>query len=313
LSPVDAQINDIDEVVRRFHSWLEYHMETAERARQLVAALTGSRSHAELAARLAPRPGPAARLPRLAAAGVADAEARLAAVGAGEQIRAELLDARSRERLELYVRNIEGCIGTVDVPVGLAGPLRVNGVHAAGDYFVPLATTEAALVASYSRGAALMTAAGGAAAVVLNEGVSRTPVFVFDDLFAAGSFIAWLTAHLDEVRAAAEATTRFGRLENVNFHTIGSAVYVDFVYTTGEASGQNMATIATDAACRFILEAAPTAPARHYLEANLSGDKKASMMAFQSVRGRNVTAEAVIPAKLVRRRLGVEIDRKSVV
>ena len=94
------------------------------------------------------------------------------------------------------------------VPVGLAGPLRVNGVHAQGDYYVPLATTEAALVASYSRGALTITEAGGCAAAVLNEGVSRAPGFAFDTLADAGHFVGWCLANVDALRTVAESTTR---------------------------------------------------------------------------------------------------------
>ncbi|KOO12401.1 3-hydroxy-3-methylglutaryl-CoA reductase, partial [Vibrio xuii] len=76
-----------------------------------------------------------------------------------------LLDQQSLEDAELYNKNIEHFIGTVKLPVGVAGPLRVNGLHANNDYLIPLATTEAALVASYNRGAQLITAAGGASAM----------------------------------------------------------------------------------------------------------------------------------------------------
>src|SRR5438552_3767020 len=102
-----------------------------------------------------------------------------------------LADSRTLEERETYARSIENFIGTVKMPVGLAGPLRINGAHALGDYYVPLATTEAALVASYSRGAQLITDAGGCAAVVLNEGVTRAPGFAFETLGDAAVFVAW--------------------------------------------------------------------------------------------------------------------------
>ena len=99
-----------------------------------------------------------------------------------DQAREQLLDSKTVKEMEAYQRNIENFIGTVKVPVGIAGPLRVNGLFAQGDYFVPLATTEAALVACYSRGAQLISKAGGATALLLSEGVSRAPGFAFDDL-----------------------------------------------------------------------------------------------------------------------------------
>ena len=93
-----------------------------------------------------------------------------------------------------YAGNIENMIGTVKVPVGVAGPLRVNGLHASGDYLIPLATTEAALVASYSRGAEIITAAGGATAAQTAEGVLRAPGFAFADLLESGSFVEWVAS-----------------------------------------------------------------------------------------------------------------------
>src|SRR5438105_8257598 len=114
--------------------------------------------------------------------------------------------------MEHYRHNIENFIGTVKVPIGLAGPLRVNGLFAQGDYYVPLATTEAALVASYSRGAQLISEAGGCTAVLLNEGVSRAPGFAFRNVTECGRFVVWATEQLEEFRRRAESTTRHGKL-----------------------------------------------------------------------------------------------------
>jgi hydroxymethylglutaryl-CoA reductase (NADPH) len=217
--------------------------------------------------------------------------------------RDELADARTLEQRELFARNIENFIGTVKVPVGLAGPLRVNGLHASGDFYVPLATTEAALVASYSRGAQLVTEAGGCAALLLNEGVSRAPGFAFATLAEAAHFAAWAASAVDEFRTVAEETTRYGRLMDMGLEVEGNHVYLEFAFTTGDASGQNMVTIASEAVCRHIAERSPVRPQYWFVEANLSGDKKATTHSFMSVRGKKVAAEVVIPAELISRRL----------
>ena len=88
-------------------------------------------------------------------------------------VRYQLFDAMTREQMNSYGKNIENFIGTVKLPIGLAGPLRVRGLFANGDYYVPLATSEAALVASYSRGAQAITKAGGCTAAMIWEGVTR--------------------------------------------------------------------------------------------------------------------------------------------
>ena len=230
-------------------------------------------------------------------------DARWAPLRVSGDAREALLDGATTAMAHAYRHNVENLIGTVKVPVGVAGPIRVNGAHAQGEYFVPLATTEAALVASYSRGAQLITEAGGCAAVVVSEGMTRSPGFVFDTLHEAGQFVAWVMSNLHGVRRAGEATTRHGHLTDVRVTLEGSNVYLIFEFTTGDAAGQNMVTIATQAICEFILQRCPIAPRRWYVEANHSGDKKASAQAFTTVRGRSVTAEVLVPRALVEGRL----------
>ena len=220
-----------------------------------------------------------------------------------EESRSQLLDDWSLAHLESYQRNIEHLIGTVKVPVGLAGPLRVNGLFAQGDYYVPLATSEASLVASYSRGACLITESGGASVALLSEGVSRAPMLAFASIADLGQFVDWALSHLQEIAAAANATTGHGKLQDIELSIEGTKVYFLFIYTTGDASGQNMVTIATYAALQWIMENSPIRPKKSYLESNFSGDKKASSLSFQRVRGKKVVAEATLPANLVRSRL----------
>jgi hydroxymethylglutaryl-CoA reductase (NADPH) len=205
--------------------------------------------------------------------------------------------------MEAYRRNIENFIGTVKVPIGLAGPLRVNGLFARGDYYIPLATTEAALVASYSRGAQLISEAGGCACALLNEGVSRAPGFAFRDLRECGLFVVWATGQLDEFRRHAEGTTRHGKLIDLRITVEGNHVYLNFEFTTGDASGQNMITLATQAVCDYILAHSPVKPRYHCIEGNLSGDKKASALSFLLVRGKKVCAEVIVESALVQKRL----------
>ncbi|NJK62284.1 MAG: hydroxymethylglutaryl-CoA reductase [Synechococcaceae cyanobacterium SM2_3_1] len=220
-----------------------------------------------------------------------------------DQVQEQLLDPRSLEEAACYIHNIENFIGVARMPIGLAGPLRINGIFAQGNYYVPLATTEATLVASYTRGAQILTRAGGCTCAVVKEGVTRTPGFAFSTLLQAGKFIHWITENQEPIRAVAESTTRYGKLTHLQIHLEGNHVYLIFEYFTADAAGQNMVTIATEAACQYILQHTPEIPQRWYVEANMSGDKKASWSSFQSVRGRKATAEALIPASLIEKRL----------
>ena len=134
--------------------------------------------------------------------------------------RRAFLEARTEARLEHVGRysfdpgslpgNVENFIGAAQVPIGLAGPLRVNGEHARGDFYIPMATTEGTLVASYNRGMRLLTECGGAKATVVARAMQRSPVFLFADALEARVFGQWIEAHFDAIKAAAEATTRSG-------------------------------------------------------------------------------------------------------
>lgn len=275
-----------------------------KRARSYLEGLLRERSLTELRLQLEPKsenlslepPGPfCLRAESL--------ERRWGLLKTGRKDREVLADPRTLEQRECYRHNIENFIGTVKLPVGLAGPLRVNGLFAQGDYYTPLATTEAALVASYSRGAQLISEAGGCTAILLNEGISRAPAFAFVSLREAGLFTAWALSQLGEFRRAAESTTHHGRLIDMRIEIEGSHVYLVFEFHTGDASGQNMATIATEAICAYINSYTPVRPRHFFIEANVSGDKKASTQSFLSVRGKKVTAEVILPPDLVKKRL----------
>lgn len=221
--------------------------------------------------------------------------------------RAALHDASAHA--DDYARNIENYIGTVKLPLGLAGPLRMRGVNAQGDFYIPLATTEAAMVASYTRGAQIVSLSGGCAAAVISEGVSRSPGFAFRNLAEAGRFVHWATGEFDRFKTAAESTTRHGKLVDMRVALEGNHVFLIFNFTTGDAGGQNMVTIATDAICRYITESTPVKPRFWFVEANMSGDKKASMQSFLTVRGRKVVAEVVVPSQVVERRLHTSVGK----
>jgi hydroxymethylglutaryl-CoA reductase (NADPH) len=268
---------------------------SSKKSAEFVQRQLGVPDIAALRQRLAPKKGAAARIPGGTATTGDRVAERREVVGAS--------DALAAAGAETFARNIENFIGTLAVPVGVAGPLRVNGLFAQGDYFVPLATTEAALVASFDRGARLLTEAGGCSAMLVNEGVCRAPGFAFRTMADAGEFVLWAGQRTEEFRAAAEATTRFGRLIEVRFNGEANHVYLQLEFSTGAAAGQNMVTIATQAVCDFIAANSPVKPEYHFVEANFSGDKKASALSFSTVRGRKVCAEAVLDAALVKRRL----------
>ena len=136
--------------------------------------------------------------------------------------------------------NIENFVGVAQVPVGLAGPLLIDGEHAQGEFYVPMATTEGTLVASYSRGMRLCREAGGIKTTVIDDAMQRAPLFVFTDARAAREFGVWVEANFAAIKAKAEETTSSGKLRNIEQHAIAKLRWLRVNYTPGDASGPNM-------------------------------------------------------------------------
>jgi hydroxymethylglutaryl-CoA reductase (NADPH) len=195
--------------------------------------------------------------------------------------------------------NIEHFTGVAQVPFGIAGPLRVNGEHANGDFYVPLATTEGTLVASYNRGMKITRMSGGITVTISDDAMQRAPVFIFKNAREARDFGLWLNDHFLEIKAQAETTTKIGKLVIIERYHAGRYMYLRFDYTTGDAAGQNMTGKATFMACEWIRS--HYEPAKVYiLDSNFATDKKASMINILKTRGKRVTAEVTIPEAIVR-------------
>jgi hydroxymethylglutaryl-CoA reductase (NADPH) len=193
--------------------------------------------------------------------------------------------------------NVENPIGSVQVPLGVAGPLRVNGECADGIYYVPLATTEGALVRSYERGMLVVSRSGGATVRVVLDENCITPVFCFEGLVDAFAFIRALPARFEEVRGVAESTTRHGRLLRLEPRVMGRDVEVTFCYYTADAHGMNMIMKATDAACRWLVERGTAS--RYYIMTGSSSEKRSGGAAMAGGKGKTVVAEAVVPTDLL--------------
>ena len=195
--------------------------------------------------------------------------------------------------------NVENPIGVTQMPLGLAGPLRVNGEHAKGDFYVPMATTEGTLVASYSRGMRILTAAGGVKTTILERYMQRAPVFHFDDARGARDFRNWLDANFAAVKQQAETTTSVGKLSHIEQYVVAKMCYTRFNYTTGDAAGQNMCSKASQAACKWIESNYP-GKMRFTLSGSIETEKKHSAINSLHSRGARVIAEAVLPHALMK-------------
>jgi hydroxymethylglutaryl-CoA reductase (NADPH) len=204
--------------------------------------------------------------------------------------------------------NCENFVGVAQVPIGFAGPLRVCGEHADGEYMIPIATTEGTLIASYNRGIKVLNLCGGVKVAVMADAMQRAPVFVLGDARSAREFMHWVDANTAQIRAEAEATSSVARLQYIDSFVASKFVYLRFNYSTGDAAGQNMVGRATFAACKWILDRYEGIE-EFFLESNFATDKKASYVNVMRTRGKRVTAEATIPRDILRQHLRADPER----
>ncbi|WP_178916495.1 hydroxymethylglutaryl-CoA reductase [Natronomonas gomsonensis] len=204
--------------------------------------------------------------------------------------------------------NIENFIGVAQMPLGLAGPVKINGEYADGEYPIPMATTEGTLVASYSRGMKAINLSGGAKTTVVNDRMNRAPVFVFEDARNARDFRDWVFEHYDTIKEKAEETSSVAELVEIEDYMTNNFAHLRFSFQTGDAAGQNMVGKATFAACNWVLQEYPGYVENFYLEGNFATDKKASKVNDMMTRGKRVTAEVTLDRDTCIHHLGAEPD-----
>jgi hydroxymethylglutaryl-CoA reductase (NADPH) len=194
--------------------------------------------------------------------------------------------------------NIENPIGAAQVPMGVAGPVLVDGQHAKGLFYVPMATSEGALIRSYERGMVALTRAGGVQTALLADENQIVPTFFFPDVASAAAFSQWIPGQFEHLRTAAESTTRHGKLTDVKCYQVGRQVLVNFGYFTGDAQGMNMLVKATDAACQWIQKSFPISS--YFVFSGMSSEKRPSGFLLTRGKGKRVTAGALLPHNVLK-------------
>lgn len=203
--------------------------------------------------------------------------------------------------------NIENFTGVAQVPMGFAGPIKVNGEFAKGEYLIPLCTSEGTLVASYNRGIKIINMYGGITTTIIEDHMQRAPVFVFESSRQARDFSLWFDDHMDEIRQQAESGSKVAKLLDVEKYHASKFVYLRFNFYTGDAAGQNMVNMATFLACNWILS--QNKEIQHfYMESNVATDKKCSMINTLKTRGKRVVAELNIPRDALIHHMRVDPD-----
>ncbi len=199
--------------------------------------------------------------------------------------------------------NIENPVGVAQVPMGIAGPLLVRGKHAQGTFYVPMATSEGALIRSYERGMTVLTRSGGVETALLGDENHISPSFFFDDIASANAFVEWVPKNFTGMQAEAASTTRHGKLTAVECFQTGRQVILQLRFSTGDAQGMNMIAKAADAICRWIER--QFTGARHLLFSGMCSEKRASGLVIVAGKGKRITAGALVPRSILKMYLRV--------
>ncbi len=194
--------------------------------------------------------------------------------------------------------NIESPLGVCQVPLGITGPLHVKGDFANGNFFVPMATTEGALVLTYQMGIKVISMSGGARVKVLHDLIHIDPLFYLNDLDDTQNFIHWINSNFIQIKEVAESTTRYGKLQKIEPIIVSRAVVLKFLFTTGDAHGLNMINKACEKACQFI----KTQTKKHFiLRSHFSSIKGAASSIIHSGQAKAVMAETTVPRKVIQK------------
>ncbi|MBP9759499.1 hydroxymethylglutaryl-CoA reductase [Candidatus Dojkabacteria bacterium] len=218
---------------------------------------------------------------------------------------------------EIHNKNCENVIGGISVPLGIAGPLRVNGENSNGEFFIPIATTEGALIASINRGCKVISLAGGATSIVEVKGISRAPIIKVQNISEAKKLKDWIRDNKEKLKDIAEATSSHIKLLDIKTYSNGKYVWVRINFDTEDAMGMNMAVFATQEIVKY-LESNIKNIKIIALSGNVCVDKKPAAINIIEGRGKIVETEVSIPKALVEKYLKtsaeemVEINKSKI-
>ncbi|KAK1995579.1 hydroxymethylglutaryl-coenzyme A reductase [Colletotrichum falcatum] len=200
----------------------------------------------------------------------------------------------------------ENVIGYLPLPVGVAGPLVIDGQS----YFIPMATTEGVLVASASRGCKAINSGGGAVTVLTGDGMTRGPCVSFETLERAGAAKIWLDSEAGQavMKKAFNSTSNFARLQTMKTALAGTNLYIRFKTTTGDAMGMNMISKGVEHALSVMASEGFEDMSIVSVSGNYCTDKKAAAINWIDGRGKSVVAEAIIPGDVVKSVLKSDVD-----
>lgn len=202
------------------------------------------------------------------------------------------------QSLEDMKGHIENPIGICQVPLGIVGPLKINGEHAKGNFYIPLATAEGTLLRTYDLGMLIVSRSGGVNVKILQDEMHISPIFILENLGDMMSFSDWVKNNFKQIKKEAEKTTRYGKLLRIETIPVSKRIILKFVYSTKDAMGANMVAIATEAACKYISKKTKKC---YFIKSNYSSDKKISSGNFISPYGKCIYADAIIKESIIKK------------
>lgn len=205
---------------------------------------------------------------------------------------------------DIYKRCCENVIGYIQIPLGVAGPIMMNN----REYYLPMATTEGALIASTSRGAKAILKSGGCFATIIKDSITRSPVIKCISVKEAISIKNYCEENFKMIQNIFNSTSNYAKLQNIKSTIVGKYIYLRFECTTGDAMGMNMIGKGTELAIKNILENFPNSQLKS-ISGNMCVDKKASAMNWIEGRGKSVVCECVIKAEVVEKVLKTTTDK----
>ncbi|PRQ25244.1 putative hydroxymethylglutaryl-CoA reductase (NADPH) [Rosa chinensis] len=187
-------------------------------------------------------------------------------------------------------------VGYITIPVGIAGPLMLDGT----EFSVPMATTEGCLVASTNRGCKAINLSGGASSVLLKDGMTRAPVVRFNSAKRAAELKFYMEdpANYETISMVFNKSSRFGRLQTVKCAVAGKNLYMRFCCSTGDAMGMNMVSKGVQNVLDFLQNDFPDMDVIG-ISGNYCSDKKPAAVNWIEGRGKSVVCEAVIKGDIV--------------
>ncbi|MBN2368404.1 hydroxymethylglutaryl-CoA reductase [Candidatus Woesearchaeota archaeon] len=195
--------------------------------------------------------------------------------------------------------NIENMIGAAQIPIGIAGPVKIIGELSRGLFYLPLATTEGALAASVSRGCKAINESGGAYATIISDMQSRSILFRADSIKESKSFAEWVKNNVGQLKEAGEESERFIDIIDIGTYIVGLNVWLRLKADTNDAMGMNMVTIAGKKIAEYIIENYEGKIEFVSESGNLCVDKKPSAMNLINSRGKRVAASIDLPEEII--------------